>query len=633
MTPHPRLLASPAELERLRKAPTLPLLKKASGIVAAAAKRYAGSSALIYNPNVHNALLNRAREMQGRILTLLVRWMQTGGESFRLAALNDVWTLGEWEHWSSDALRDRNPDPDAYFDLSCGENSATLALAYDWLYATLSPGERDRFRQIALRRTLHPFLTCTEKGNHAGWWFGIPHSNWNTVCAGGAGMVALAFHEALPEEAAEVLRRAGESIAPYMESLEATAGGWEEGIGYWNYGHRYAFWFLLSHERATRKQHPLLGLEGARRTLDFPLDFCPHGRPCSFADVNSWGPLPFHYAAAARLKRADLIKTLDGLLHLADRKEEIGWPVAAELMVFHPRKVVAGTSHSQRSKSMVGKLYPKLDWGILADRMPDPSLYLSVRGGRQGPDVPHGVLNLLSFHCVVGTERLIDSIGIEGGNDYLETTFSDRRRDLPEAGPFTKNTLFLNGVGINDPGQAATMALAGRGWKGFRLDVTGSIYWYEAATVKFCARLFLMMEGPFALIVDRADLSATGRMEARFHTFSKVHFKGDQAEIAGRKERLTVACAATVPSGLYSAEDALTTHPDKRSTMLRWCTKTRENRDITFVTLLAPGAGRASVAIEEAGGSLLVKTLCKGKRHVFKIAKDLKKVSVFPGRQ
>lgn len=624
MNPHPRLLASPAELERLREPLTLPLLKNASRLVAAAANRYVHSSRLTYNPNVHNSLLMRAREMQGRILTLLVRWLQTGSEPCRRAALNDVWAMGDWKYWGWNSMRENNADPNAEFDLSYGENSATLALAYDWLHATLSPEEHTRFRQIASRWSLRPFLTCTEKTHKSGWWFRNPHTNWNTVCAGGAGMVALAFYEELPE-ARESLRRANKSVAAYMEFLETTDGGWPEGIGYWNYGHRYAFWFLLSHENATGKPHPLLRLQGAMRTLDFPLDFCPHGQPCSLADVNIWQPLPFHYSAAVRLKRPDLIAPLDSALQIAPLKVvyQTEWPNAAELLVYHPRSTATPKAPSR----MVCKLYPTMDWAVLADQLPAPSLYLSIRGGMQGWDVPHSVLNLLSFNCVAGRERLIDSIGIDGGSDYLETTFSNRRFDLPEAGPFTKNTLLINGVGINNPGKATTTRLSGREWKGVRLDVTGSIFWQDPSTVKFCARLFLLTEGPFAIIVDHAELKHSSRMESRLHTFSKVRFKGDQAVICGRSECLTVACAATVPSGLYRAEDALTTRPDERSTMLRWCTKTREHTDITFVTLLAPGASPARVSVEEVAGSLAVTALCKGKRHVFKITKDLQKVN------
>ena len=35
-------------------------------------------------------------------------------------------------------------------------------------------------------------------------------------------------------------------------------GAWPEGTAYWNFGMRFAFAYLLSHERATGRRHPLL---------------------------------------------------------------------------------------------------------------------------------------------------------------------------------------------------------------------------------------------------------------------------------------------------------------------------------------------------------------------------------------
>jgi hypothetical protein len=619
---HPRLLASANHLGRLRRTPKLPFLSHAHRSVIANARQFTRSRDLVYNPGLHNALLLRAREMQTRVITLLARWRQTEEAAYRQAAIEDIRDMGLWKDWSSFQEGWNNHDPKCAFDLSYGENSATVALAYDWLYHTLSEEERELFKQIALKRSLEPFLARTEEGRRE-WWFGAPHTNWNTVCAGGAGMLALAMHDELAE-AAEVLKRVELSLPPYMESLNGTEGGWAEGIGYWNYGHRYAFWYLLSHEQATGRPHPLMLQPGVRQTLDFPLDFCPNGQPCSFGDVNGWAPLAFHYAVAERFKRHDVVARLDAYVKRAGPSFNKGvcWPNEVEMLIFHSGK----SSRPPKAKLRVMKRYPGMDFCFLADRMPEPRLYLSIRGGTT--EAPHGHTDPLSFHAVVGQERLIDNIGINGGDEYLDTTFSSRRFDLFETRPDSKNTIFINGVGIRKPSVAPVTLLKGKDWNGIRLDATAAMSHSptELIGIKFCGRLFLMLDGPLALILDRVVLPQPGRMETRMHTYSRVRFFVDKAEIRGKREQLNLAFASSVPAGLHRAEGAHTT-PRLKSTMVRWCTDTRTHKEVTFATLLTPGPTAAQVVVEEFPRHVLVRIRHRGKIRRFKISNDLRKVA------
>ena len=127
---HPRLYIGRPELERLRRVPRISFLRAAGEEVAGQAEDYCKSPVFDYPREVHNAHLVRARIMQGRVVTLLVRWLQTGDPRFRGAALEHVAEMGRWEYWSWITWRQKDPSPDAIFDLSYGENSATLAVAY-----------------------------------------------------------------------------------------------------------------------------------------------------------------------------------------------------------------------------------------------------------------------------------------------------------------------------------------------------------------------------------------------------------------------------------------------------------------------------------------------------------------------
>ena len=606
---HPRLYAGPEELARLKRTPRQPLLRKAAAQVAKQAEEYCLSATYDYPHNTHNAHLMRTRRMQTRVVTLLVRLAQTGERRFRDGAVAHIRAMGDWEYWSWITWRQGNADPLAIFDLSYGENSATLALAYDWLYESLEDEERRLFLDIAGHRALQPFLAHT--GDEPAHWFGRPDSNWNTVCAGGAGMLALAMREEL-DESKEVLNRAEESFAPYMRYLQATKGAWPEGIGYWNYGMRYAFMYLLSWEQATGARHPLMELPSTRATLHFPLDFCPNGVPCSFGDVNTWKPLPFHYAAARRLGSTDLVPLLDQFLE----RKGVGssWPDAAELLLFHPRR--AGKPHKP-AKNVV-QLYKGMDWGVLADRMPAPRLYMAVRGGTT--EVPHGHRDLLSFHCVVGEEALISNVGVA---EYLDTTFSDRRYELYETAPGSKNTLLINGVGIAGGSAVKTQVLQYGKNRGILMDATQAMGGMrDGSAARFCGRLFLLLQGNAFLIVDRVELSHFGRVEARFHTYGQVKATGAHAHLRGQKARMDMRWAADVPAVLHQAVGAPTT-PGRAPNVLRWCTEGLHH-EVTFATLISADGARAQPRLEWNGRHLVVRPQGPGGKGPLKLTRRLR---------
>ncbi len=590
LIPHPRLYIGPDDLARLCARPRLPYLVGAADQVARDAAEYVQLPPLEYRRDVHNAHLTRAREVQKRVVTLLARWKQTGDPAFREAAMAYVGQIGEWEYWSWITWRRGDPAPDAIFDLSYGENSATLAIAYDWLYDSLSPGEKELLLSVARGRSFRSGLVHARPDGAS--WFGRPDSNWNTVCAGGLGMLALAMYEDA-SEARELLPRANESVAPFFRLLDQTEGGWPEGIGYWNYGMRYGFIYLLSHERATGQAHPLMQLDGVPQTLSFPLDFCPHGQPCGFGDSNRWEPLPFHYRAAERLGSSDVIQVLDAYL------EEHGvplwglWPNAVEWLALHPGTV------TERPRSMEAgtkaKLYGGLDWGVLADRTSEPALYMTLRGGTT--QVPHGHRDLLSFHCVVGKERLIASLGPA---EYLDTTFSSRRDELLEIAPVSKNTILINGVGIT-PGSAldCTELVHLPGAVGFRFEATRAMGgMYDGPAARFCGRWVLLFDQGAYLIVDHARLPRVGRVESRLHTFADVQTEDHGALLCGEHECMRITYASNVSAMFCTATTAPTTPTEPSATVLRWCTE-RQQEDVVLVTLLSPGEGEAKAELTE----------------------------------
>ena len=93
----------------------------------------------------------------------------------------------------------------------------------------------------------------------------------------------------------------------------------------------------------------------------------------------------------------------------------------------------------QHSMPSLLTLFAPLDWAVLADQMPAPKLYASMRGGNS--EVPHGHRDLSSFHVVSDGERLIESLN---SRTYLDTTFGPRRYELFETSYRSKNVVLID---------------------------------------------------------------------------------------------------------------------------------------------------------------------------------------------
>lgn len=585
-----RLLVSPERWARLRRLPAHPLLDRCASALDALAEEWARDFTITVDETGHNYHLVRARHAQTRVVSLLVQYGRTGDRRFRDAALDYVRLIAGWEYWSWITWRKGDVAYDAIFDLSYGENAATLALAYDWLAAELAPDERALIVETARTRALQPYLALNGMPGKEMWYYRKPDCNWNTVCNGGAGMLALALGDACPESA-QVLALAEEGIRHYFEFLQED-GAWPEGIGYWGYGHRYGYCYLLSHERATGQPHPLLDRAGSRATLRFPLLFSPNGVPVSFGDCNIFFPLPFHYAAAERFAMWDVAAELDRRMLPCLKQDPAKlnatgpWPGLAEMLLFHPGEMPA--SACDWPSVSVQKA---LEWSYLADRWPAPRLYASVRGGTT--QAPHTHQDLLSLNVVVGDEALLPNVKVD---EYLDSTFSDRRFELYENAAASKNTLLVNGVGVPHPAAVVTTRISGEGWDGVLLDATGVMR--AGSPVSHCSRAVLLLGGQALLVLDRMALEHVGLLETRFHTYGRVRRRGATSLIRGERESAHLAFAASSPAVLRLTR-GLPTNPNREAeTVLRWLAlgKVREAVHATLITSAGPGRVRIDAA-------------------------------------
>jgi hypothetical protein len=609
---HPRLYAGPGAFAQLKAITGNLAYHPWHAPFAASLAKYAQnaldiSTFFVPGPNGHNWHLMRARHAQARLASLAVQAHITGDPKFARAAMEHVQMIHDWEYWSWITWRKNDSDPNALFDLSYGENCATLAIAHDWLQPFLTPADRALILKAA-RRGIDCYLLRTaslEKGKLA-WWYGAAASNWNTVCSAGPGMLALTMYESIPE-APTILGRVEHSFIPYMENLKLLNGAWPEGIGYWNYGMRYAFMYLLSYETTTGLKHKYLEQGATKDSLYFPMDFCPSGVPCSFGDVNTWRPIPIHYAMATRTNAQDLLAGLiDATLPPEpDGREPMYWHNSADTLLLAPAKPVSDL-HTQTS---VVKLYEGQDWGIIADKLPKPNLCLAVRGGTT--EVPHGHRDLTSFHLVMGKQSVITNLGV---NEYLDTTFSPRRFELYDTTPMSKNVILINGVGITAPSTVITKKVApAPGIIGLHIDATSAMgVMRDGPAAKNNQRYFLMVDSAAFLIIDFVQAAQFARFESRLHTPLSIVGDGPQFHLQKEGFTASLSLASTVKCAVYKAVALQTSPGPNPANIIRWI-NTQLDEKVIHAAAFIPGEKPIALSIKEDAGKAHITYQLPGK--------------------
>ena len=314
--------------------------------------------------------------------------------------------------------------------------------------------------------------------------------------------------------------------------------------------------------------------------------------------MNRFGVLPFHYAAAERFGADEVTVELDRRLAGGEVQRLDGpWPNDAELALFHPGRETKVKQGAWENRVLVRGL----DWGYVADQMPEANLYVSVRGGTT--DAPHVHRDLMSFFVVAGGEKLIENVGVD---DYMDTTFSARRYDLYEPSALSKNTIFLNGVSIADKVSVKTSLIHGTGFEGFRIgatDAMGTMRDGPAAT--FCGRAIVMVKKKGILVVDRVVVPHAALVESRLHTFCDVTFGKADVQIRGKKQRMQIAVAASEPI-LTKKGMGIPSHPGREpDTMIRFVSQ-KKLLSVTVAYFLTHN-GKSEVVLSERGGRTSVK--------------------------
>ncbi len=556
---------------------------------------------------------------------LTAAWALTHEMKYRKAALRHLGNMMTWNHISCEARSNTPPEVDMPFCLSYGEHCADIGIMYDLFRSDITPEEQKVFFDVLDRFYLSAALNCLD---NPPWWANTVWSNWNAVCCGGMGIMALAFYEDRPE-CRKLIPFVEKSLGEYFKSYINNGGGCHEGTGYCNYGMNYSMRYLLSWESATGKKHPAFSIKELGKALYFLLDFTG----LTFGDNDGWHPCGYSFMLAKRLNQPHAALTAAtylskgiptrGRVKRSDynyRATNGDLLFAADFIPSLKEMQELERAHTKK-KEPVARVYKGLGWAALSDDAAFPRLRLTARGG-SNEVTGHGMADLLSFKCMVNGERMITDQYCGG-----QVSFTKRGTDLYGRSPASKSTLFVNGLGCHDGALCnSTEVVKGRNILGIRID--GSQIYLPRWAKLFIGRLFLMVDSAYWLVIDRVfDHDEVGQhwMEARFHTFADCKSGKDWVSLKSGKERMMMTFAS-LNKGIMQESRGMPSSPGPQTNIYRWMSA-KSYQDNLLVTALNPGSKRLGLKVnkqQKVKGYTIEVTLPGGKTRTIRLTPTLK---------
>lgn len=560
---HPRLLVSDDELVGVQKAIESEALAKAwdKALTARATKML--DEPVVEHKLIGPRLLSQSRDALNRISTLAGMYRLHHDPRFAERARREMLAATAFKDWN----------PSHFLDVA--EMTNALAIGYDWLYADLSPADRQTIRQAIVEKGL---LAGKKAYETNAFWTHATH-NWAQVCAGGLTDGALAVADEEPEIARFILLHARDTMIAPMKEF-APDGGTSEGPGYWDYATRYTVFYLASTKLALGNDFGFSDAPGFDKTSQFRLYFTgPLGKTANFSDSgDTAGIAPQMLWMARRFHRPDYAKQ--------EREVAEHQPNIFDLFWWNPAEI------ETRSPPLpLDAVYKRVNVAYFRSAWDDPkAAFLAFKAGDNKAN--HSHLDLGSFILDADGQRWAEELG---GDDYdLPGYFGNKRFSYYRLRTEGQNTLVIDGQNqdakaaapitgfVSTPTRAAAVA-----------DLTAAY----AAHAKRVRRGVALLDRRLVLVQD--EVQAEQPIEIVWNLHTNAHVAVDSA---GRSATLTQKDAtlrATIlePAGAKFNAEPVDLKPPQRPTkgvtnlMVRLPEKTNETR---IVVLLSPGGENES---------------------------------------
>jgi hypothetical protein len=492
---HPRLLGTSEDFSRLKEqVASDPRLLQWQQKLTDQAKKILDAPPSKYEIPDGLRLLATSRRVVDRVYTLALLYRLNGEKAYAERAWKELEAAAAFPDWN----------PKHFLDTA--EMTHAFAIGYDWLFDFLSSEQRDILRRAIVEKGFAPGLKIYRAHNG---WAKATH-NWNQVCNGGLGMGALALAEVEPDQAAEVLHSALESLPLAMAEF-APDGAWNEGPGYWNYATAYNVDLLAALDTALRTDFGLSQMTGFRDTGLFPLYLTgPLGRTFNYADGGD---------RAIRAPQLFWMARKFNQPVYAWYEQSVAAPVAQDLL-WH-------TSLAQgpkEAKLPLDKYYRGSEAVTLRSAWEDPrAVFLAFKAGDNKAN--HSHLDVGSFVLdALGARWAIDL----GADDYnLPGYFGGQRWDYYRLRAEGQNTLVINpAAGPDQDPKAATRITRfdSQPQRAFAIADLSPAYRAHARNVK---RGIALLGRKDVLVQDEIQTKAPAEVWWFMHTPAAVRIEDD----------------------------------------------------------------------------------------------------------
>lgn len=267
---HPRMIMSKEKFDYIRNEISKgndgdPVYRKAYSYYKQLADKYLAQKPAFYEIRDGIRLLYVSQEVLEKVIVLSVMYNITLEEKYAIRARQELIAVCSFQDWHP------------YHFLDVGEMTTAVALGYDWLYDFLDEADRALIRKAIVTNAFDAIIEDYDEvpTRSRTWiWRGNPVCNWRFIAGGGTAVGAIAIADELEGEdlkkAERVLEQSLLDIRPAI-SLFAPDGGYEEGLGYWDYANKYFVFHVGSLKSATGTDFGYLDAPGLRHTANFSL--------------------------------------------------------------------------------------------------------------------------------------------------------------------------------------------------------------------------------------------------------------------------------------------------------------------------------------------------------------------------
>lgn len=408
---HPRLFLTAAGFEDLEKKVTVDRfsyknLYKLNKMVLDLADVCLSGSPIEYKLNDSKRLLDQSREALKRLFACSYAFKITGRPKYRDKAREDLVTVCSFKDWH----------PAHWLDV--GEMALGVAIAYDWLYYSLTLEER-----ALIHRKLVDYCIVASKGES----FRKNKGNWNQVCYCGALAAAIAVYEKDKTVSGQLISDLLTDNRSAMQGIYSPDGNYYEGYDYWGYGTGFQVMILQMLKTAFGTMFDLDKTDGFLKTADYMLFMAgPCGKCFPYADGGTSNERPNLAMWWFAAYRNDI-----SLLFNEMRLFEAGaYPtcVQARMLPMLPCMVkdfnIEGTPSAPSSIVWSGKGVKPMVMVRKGWTFGEDDAYFGLVGGYA--NVSHGHLDAGSF--------VYDALGYRWSDDYTRPDYGTMESALASAG-------------------------------------------------------------------------------------------------------------------------------------------------------------------------------------------------------